>query len=93
MSNINIRINSEIKTNAEAVFEKLGLTPTTAITLFYNQVIRTNSIPFELKVDVPNEKTMKAIKEVEEMENGKIETKTYDNIDEFMEDLIRWSIL
>ena len=89
MSNINIRINSEIKTNAEAVFEKLGLTPTTAITLFYNQVIRTNSIPFELKVDVPNEKTMKAIKEVEEMENGKIETKTYDNIDEFMEDLIR----
>lgn len=85
MSNINIRINSEIKTSAEAVFEKLGLTPTTAITLFYNQVIRTNSIPFELKVDVPNEKTMKAIKEVEEMENGKIETKTYDNIDELME--------
>ena len=89
MSNINIRINSEIKTSAEAVFEKLGLTPTTAITLFYNQVIRTNSIPFELKVDVPNEKTMKAIEEVEEMENGKIETKTYDNIDELMEDLIR----
>lgn len=85
MSNINIRINSEIKKSAEAVFEKLGLTPTTAITLFYNQVIRTNSIPFELKVDVPNEKTIKAIKEVEEMENGKIETKTYDNIDELME--------
>ena len=65
MANINIRIDDDIKKNAEHVFAKLGLNPTTAIVLFYNQVIRTNSIPFELKLDVPNDVTMKAIKEVE----------------------------
>ena len=90
MANINIRIDSEIKKNAEAVFSKLGLTPTTAIILFYNQVIRTNSIPFELKVDVPNETTVKAINEVEEMEYDPSDSETFDNVDELMEDLNKW---
>ena len=54
MANINVRIDSETKKDAEKVFAKLGLTPTTAICLFYRQVIRTNSIPFELKTEVPN---------------------------------------
>ena len=62
MSNINIRIDGDIKSSAEKVFARLGLTPTTAIVLFYNQVIRTNSIPFELKADMPNEKTVKALR-------------------------------
>ena len=89
MSNINIRIDSKIKANAEAVFEKLGLTPTTAITLFYNQVIRTNSIPFELKVDIPNETTMKAIQEVDEMEKNQDDCKTFNSVDELTEDLLK----
>ena len=89
MANINIRIDNDIKANAEAVFFKLGLTPTTAITLFYNQVIRTNSIPFELKLDVPNETTLKAIEEVEEIEKGNVEAKKYNNVDELMEDLLK----
>ncbi len=51
MANINVRIDDKIKKNAEAVFSKIGITPSAAINLFYNQVIRTNSIPFELKAD------------------------------------------
>ena len=70
MANINVRIDEKTKTNAEQVFARLGLNPTTAICLFYNQVIRTNSIPFELKADIPNETTLAAIKEVEEMEKN-----------------------
>lgn len=87
MANINIRINDSIKANAEKVFSKLGLTPTTAITLFYNQVIRTNSIPFELKVDEPNDETIEALKELEEMEKDPKKGKTYNNVDELIEDL------
>ena len=89
MANINIRINDSIKANAEKVFSKLGLTPTTAITLFYNQVIRTNSIPFELKVDEPNDETIEALKELEEMEKDPKKGKTYNNVDELMEDLLK----
>ena len=89
MANINIRIDQEIKNKAEVVFSKLGLTPTTAIILFYNQVIRTNSIPFELKVDEPNQVTMDAYKEVEEMEKNPQNVKTYKNSKELMEDLLK----
>ena len=87
MANVNIRIDSEIKHNAEIVFAKLGISPTTAITLFYNQVIRTNSIPFELKADVPNETTLKAIEEVDEMDKNAKDYKTFNTVDELMDDL------
>ena len=92
MANINIRINNDIKSKAENIFEMLGLTPTAAITLFYNQVIRTNSIPFELKVDIPNKTTVKAINEIEEIEKNPEKYKTFDDVDELMEDLLKWSI-
>lgn len=89
MANVNIRIDNNIKKEAEIVFAKLGLTPTTAITLFYNQVIRTNSIPFELKADIPNEETLQAIAEVEEMEKDPSKYKSYSSIDELVEDLLK----
>ena len=88
MANINVRIDNEVKINAEAVFNKLGITPTAAISLFYNQVIRTNSIPFELKADIPNKTTLKAIEEVEKMEKSNSGT-TYHNVDDLMEDLLK----
>ena len=89
MANVNVRIDSNVKKDAEAVFAKLGITPTSAISLFYNQVIRTNSIPFELIADMPNKKTLNAIKEVEEMEKDPKKYKGYQNVDELMEDLLK----
>ena len=89
MANINVRIDSNVKENAEAVFAHLGITPTAAISLFYNQVIRTNSIPFELKADLPNDKTLSAINEVEEMEKNPEKFKGYDSVDSLMEDLLK----
>lgn len=89
MANINVRIDSNVKHNAEAVFAKLGITPTAAISLFYNQVIRTNSIPFELKADLPNAKTLSAINEVEEMEESQEKFKGYDDVDSLMKDLVK----
>ena len=88
MSNINIRIDADIKAKAEKVFSSLGLTPTTAIVLFYNQVIRTNSIPFELKTEIPNEITTKAIAEVDEMEKNPDKYESYDSVAELMEELL-----
>ena len=89
MANINVRIDNNVKANAEAVFNSLGLTPTVAINLFYHQVIRTNSIPFELKADIPNEKTLSALNELEKMEKQTKEYKKFDSIDELMEDLLK----
>ena len=89
MANINVRIDNNVKESAEAVFASLGITPTAAISLFYNQVIRTNSIPFELKADIPNDKTLYAINEVDEMEKNPDKYTGYDTIDSLMEDLLK----
>ena len=88
MANVNVRIDAITKAEAEAVFSELGLTPSTAINLFYKQVIRTQSIPFKLKMETPNRKTKKALKEVERMEKHPDKyKKKYDSVEELMEDL------
>jgi len=55
MAQVNIRMDDEMKLQAEAVFGALGLTMTTAITAFIAQSIRESRIPFELSL-APNTK-------------------------------------
>ena len=51
MANLNIRIDDNLKKQAEMVVSDLGLTLSSATTLFLKQVVRCNGIPFELKAD------------------------------------------
>lgn len=62
-TNLNIRTDAEIKTAAEQLFNELGLNLSTAVNMFLRQAIRTGGIPFEVKVDRPNEITALAIAE------------------------------
>lgn len=63
ITNLNIRINKEIKEQAEQIFSELGMNMTTAINLFLRTAIRERGIPFDLKLDIPNETTIAAIEE------------------------------
>jgi DNA-damage-inducible protein J len=62
-TNLNIRTDKDIKIAAERIFEELGLNMTTAINIFLRQTIRENGIPFELKLNAPNDITVAAIEE------------------------------
>ena len=62
-TNLNIRIDKAIKDQAEEIFNELGLNMTTAVNIFLRTAIREHGIPFELKIDVPNETTAAAIAE------------------------------
>lgn len=62
-TNLNIRIDKAIKDQAEAIFNELGLNMTTAVNMFLRTAIRENGIPFDLRLDVPNEATASAIEE------------------------------
>ncbi len=42
---VNVRIQENIKVEAEEILKKLGLTRATAIDLFYRQIIMHNGIP------------------------------------------------
>ena len=62
-TNLNIRTDKAIKEQAEEIFNELGLNMTTAVNMFLRTAIREHGIPFELKLDVPNEITAAAIAE------------------------------
>lgn len=62
-TNINIRTDSAVKVQAEHIFEELGLNMSTAINMFLRQTIRENGIPFQPRLDIPNEVTAAAIRE------------------------------
>ena len=86
-TNVTIRIDSALKKQSEELFNDLGLSLSAAFTLFLKQSIREQKIPFEIKRLVPNETTIKAIEEVEEMENNRDKNKSFSSVDELMKDL------
>lgn len=83
---LNIRIDKDIKEQADILFSELGLNMTTAINMFIRTAIRENRIPFELKLDTPNADTIAAIKEGRKIMNDKT-VKGYTNIDDLKEAL------
>ena len=85
--NMSIRINTELKKQADAMLSDMGLNMTTAMNMFLRQVVRQGRIPFEIATDIPNSETLAAMKEVDDMINGKIPAKKYTSTDELFKDL------
>lgn len=85
-TNLNIRTDKEIKEAAENIFAEFGLNMTTAINMFLRQTIRTNGIPFELKLPEPNETTVEAIIEGRRIAADP-NSKRYSNMEDFKKDL------
>ena len=56
---VTVRLDPQVKKNAEAVLKTLGLTTSQAVNLFFTQVSLNKGIPFD--VHIPNEATAKAI--------------------------------
>lgn len=85
MATINIRIDDSLKKDSEKVLNEIGLGMTAALTIFLKAVVRNNGIPFIL--EVPNEKTQKAFKEIDDISSGKKKAKKYSNSTELRKDL------
>ena len=44
------RMDTSLKTSAEDILAKLGITPSSAIQMFYSQIILHRGLPFEAKL-------------------------------------------
>lgn len=51
-ANVNVRVEADVKEQAEAILEKLGVSVSSFINMTYRQVILRNGIPFSVKVPV-----------------------------------------
>lgn len=85
-TNLNIRTDEDVKEKAEKIFNELGLNMTSAVNIFLRTAIRERGIPFELKLDVPNETTIAAIEEGRKMASDPSSPR-YSNIDELRDAL------
>lgn len=71
---ISIRIDEELKKQAEELFAEFGMNMTTAFTIFARAVVRERKIPFEIKAEDPfyNETNMNyLIKSIEQLNQGR----------------------
>ena len=77
VSSVSFRIDTELKNQADALFQALGLNMTTAFNMFLRQCVREGRIPFEATINVPNGKTVAALLESIRLANDS-STKAHD---------------
>lgn len=77
---INTRIEPKLKSQAEAILHKVGLTSAEAVRLFYMQVCLQKGLPFAVRV--PNKTTLKAMKDADKRKTHKAKS-----ADELFKDL------
>ena len=85
-TNISIRMDSELKAQADALFNELGMNLSTAFNIFVRQSLREGRIQFSISLDAPNQETIAALREAERIAKDP-SVKGYDNLDELFADL------
>ena len=86
-TNISIRMDVELKKQAEQLFSELGLNMTTAFNIFLRQAVRQQRIPFDVALETPNAETVAAMEEAELISRDP-SVKSYTNVDQMMKELL-----
>ncbi|HCK99967.1 MAG TPA: type II toxin-antitoxin system antitoxin, RelB/DinJ family [Candidatus Marinimicrobia bacterium] len=66
-ASVNVRVSKKVKTDAESVLSKLGLTMSDAVNIYLRQIVLNGGIPFDLRL--PNRKTVRAMRDVQQKRN------------------------
>ena len=82
--NLTIRIETKLKAQAAALFKSLGMDLSTATGIFYRQALRYHGLPFEVRLDEPNETTYAAMESAEKDEDV---YGPFDSVESLMEAL------
>lgn len=85
-TNISIRMDAELKTQADSFFGELGMNLSTAFNIFVRQSLREGRIPFDISLNQPNSETVAAMLEAERIAKDP-SVKGYDDLDELFADL------
>ena len=75
---VHTRLEPEMKKNAEVILNRLGLSPTEAIRMFYTQITLRNGLPFP--VDLPNEESRQALRDSRSGKN----LERFENVDDLI---------
>ena len=86
-ANINLRIEPNIKAQAEAVFSSFGISVTDAINVFLHAAIMEGGFPFQPRKPKYKRATLQAMQEARDIMAGKVEAKRYDSLSSILSDM------
>ena len=82
---VSIRIDSDLKAQADALFADIGLNLSSAVNVFLRRAVYEQGIPFPVTRVLPNADTLQAIRDVE---NGVGLSKAYTKVDDMFADIL-----
>lgn len=80
---MSIRLDSEVKEQAQQVFSNLGMDMTTAINIFLRQAIQYQGLPFDVRLD-ENRKLLQVLTDLDQNHNM---SQSFESVSDLMEDL------
>lgn len=80
--NMSFRVDKNLKEQADELFKNLGMNTSVALNMFLTQCVREQRLPFLVTMNTsePSRKLKKALKELDDVESGKIKLKSYNNM-------------
>ncbi|MDE7292246.1 MAG: type II toxin-antitoxin system RelB/DinJ family antitoxin [Treponemataceae bacterium] len=60
-TSMTIRMNKDVKLQAQSIFSAIGMDMTTAVNVFLRKAIQCNGFPFSVTIETPNATTMAAM--------------------------------
>lgn len=87
-TNVSIRMDTELKAQADELFAELGMNLSTAFNIFIRQSLREGGIPFEIRTEKPNKETVAAMLEAERIAKDP-NVKKYSDVEEALRELKR----
>lgn len=85
-TNYTCRLDNDVKSQSEAVFNELGMNLTTAINVFLRESIRVGGFPFDVRLSKPNLETITAMTEAEQIARDP-SVKKYSDVEEALAEL------
>ena len=82
-TSMSIRLDSEVKEQAQQVFNNLGMDMTTAINIFLRQAIQYQGLPFDVRLD-ENRKLLEVLTDLNQNRNM---SQSFESVSDLMEDL------
>ena len=81
---IRLRISEEIKTDAEEIFNQMGMTMSQAMRMFLIQCVNTGKLPFNPQAKIANKETLESFRQ---LETGEYESYTLDEFKNVLKEL------
>lgn len=83
-TSVTVRLDRNVKLQAQKIYSELGIDMTTAINVFLRQSIRRKGFPFEVSLEIPNKVTQDAMRAAG---NNEDMHGPFSSVESLMEDL------